>query len=589
MEFSAQGHGTSKKQLDAQPVSSRGSYSTNEATLNFCQPKSLFLAATEFIVHHLLYVESLCTLPDIVGDEIFKVALQTQQFDRPGSCIRGLQLFTTAYKAKVLESLTIKGRRPVLDDYYLELSLFLHLRALDVSSCNIDDNHSFLVHVGTQLCQLEKLVLANNSLTDKGIQMLTACSRMMGYGLTNLTFLDLSGNTSISDRVVVYMKCFNQLSTLNLSNCNISESGKEHIARLLHLTPCEVPMSDTVDDDVINKGWAAPLIDSWSSLTSLSYSHNRPSKSAEKFYSKKQASPKKTKTAAVKYKHLMFLRHKIPQEKPPLTTELAPIKSGVKDNVSMKCHQKSLWNRSDATESGIAGGCKRQASCFPVEVQRKKLKHQLKGFKSKMNCDESLLEFYHREKLYKKSAEHRLDSTQFQRVSIKCKRQDNPFVKVQRTEPANSGADFVDKYPIKDKRDVDSMPSKEELTSDKISENSLFFNFDEDSYSYSMVEQSQTHCVGKENEVLSGVEDERAKDMTKHSQVHKDNSQINRCQKTILRHKKKKLKIVKDSHSLNSEFSKVSEDYSCNRANQRRPNCVENQHVGRTSLLDFLD
>lgn len=70
---------------------------------------------------------------------------------------------------------------------------------------------------------------------------------------------------------------------MNCAIISLQESGKDQLASLLHLTPYEEPIHEPLDDDVINKGWAAPLIDSWSSLTSLSHSHNRPSKSAEKF------------------------------------------------------------------------------------------------------------------------------------------------------------------------------------------------------------------------------------------------------------------------------------------------------------------
>ncbi|XP_071839973.1 leucine-rich repeat-containing protein 42-like isoform X2 [Apostichopus japonicus] len=252
----------------------------------YYQPTSLLILATEFVACHVINVESFTTIPEIIGKSIFEAALKLKQFgdQYSASC---LESFTLAYKQLVLQNLTLKNNAILtLNRHIQEVKVFKNLKELDLSGCGIDDYHEILVHIGTQLHQLEVLLLADNELSDVGVQRLTAYSRVMKEGLRRLSYLDLSGNHRVTNKIFLYLKPFQCLMTLNVTGCSVMEARKESIySQLGFIAHSSLPQAAVAV--VENKGWAAPLIEEWKRDACINRLPLSGSSSAAKFYSKK--------------------------------------------------------------------------------------------------------------------------------------------------------------------------------------------------------------------------------------------------------------------------------------------------------------
>ncbi|KAL8584656.1 hypothetical protein ACOMHN_002385 [Nucella lapillus] len=148
------------------------------------------------------------------------------------------------------------------------------LRALNVSSCSIGDQHEILFHIST-LTSLEVLVLRNNNLTDEGIRRLTAPLRIKKTGPLGLKTLDLSENADVTVGSLKFLRVFRELTLLNLSFTAIQElQHRQSVPELREyargrslvvLTAVSEKLRSEVRvmTEVKTKGWASQVISSW--------------------------------------------------------------------------------------------------------------------------------------------------------------------------------------------------------------------------------------------------------------------------------------------------------------------------------------
>ncbi|KAK7945255.1 hypothetical protein WMY93_000983 [Mugilogobius chulae] len=89
-----------------------------------------------------------------------------------------MQLFNDAYGDLVLRSLCLRNS---------EIKTFHGLRTLDLFGCRLGDDHEIFQHLTSSLMtSLEQLYIGGNSISDMGLQKLTAPVRMMKKGLDSL-------------------------------------------------------------------------------------------------------------------------------------------------------------------------------------------------------------------------------------------------------------------------------------------------------------------------------------------------------------------------------------------------------------------
>ena len=112
---------------------------------------TLFESCIAIVARNICHVESFTGFPDIVGKQIFHCVEAEDKFDLDNltESLCALSLFTAAYTDQVASAVSMEGEHLALANCMEHLMLFTHLRALDLSSCCLGDEHEILYHIST--------------------------------------------------------------------------------------------------------------------------------------------------------------------------------------------------------------------------------------------------------------------------------------------------------------------------------------------------------------------------------------------------------------------------------------------------------
>ncbi|KAM9719749.1 leucine-rich repeat-containing protein 42 isoform 2-T2 [Menidia menidia] len=227
--------------------------------------KSLFDITLLFVADNIHHVDSLVGFPDQIGDRLFVAAEENRVFLNPDISPKALKLFSDAYGEMVLRSLCLRNRFPLLHERMDEIKTFHSLKSLDLFGCRLGDDHELFQHLtSASLASLIQLFIGGNSLSDAGLQRLTAPIRMMQRGLDCLQVLDVSYNP-LSDRALRYITCLPKLMKLDASGTNMKvNSGlKTTMLNLLGLIYSEKPLDTFDHSGCKTEGWAEQVINQW--------------------------------------------------------------------------------------------------------------------------------------------------------------------------------------------------------------------------------------------------------------------------------------------------------------------------------------
>ncbi|XP_037643254.1 leucine-rich repeat-containing protein 42 isoform X1 [Sebastes umbrosus] len=228
--------------------------------------KSLFDITLLFVADNIHHVDSLVGFPEQIGDRLFAAAEENRVFLNADISPKALQLFSDAYGDMVLGSLCLRNRFPLLHERMDEIKTFHSLKSLDLFGCRLGDEHEIFQHLTSSslASSLIQLFIGGNSLSDVGLQRLTAPIRMLRKGLDCLQLLDVSHNP-ISVRTLRYLTCLPKLENLDVSGTSLKlDTGlKTTIWDLLGLIYSEKPL-DTFDHSRCKtEGWAEQVVNQW--------------------------------------------------------------------------------------------------------------------------------------------------------------------------------------------------------------------------------------------------------------------------------------------------------------------------------------
>ncbi|XP_044223800.1 leucine-rich repeat-containing protein 42 isoform X1 [Thunnus albacares] len=228
--------------------------------------KSLFDITLLFVADNIHHVDSLVGFPEQIGDRLFAAAEENRIFVNPDISPKALQLFSDAYGEMVLGSLCLRNRFPLLHERMDEIKTFHSLKCLDLFGCRLGDDHEMFQHLTSSslASSLIQLFIGGNSLSDVGLQRLTAPVRMMKKGLDCLQFLDVSYNP-VSERALRYLTCLPKLEKLDVSGTSmkLGRGLKSTTWDLLGLIYSERPL-DTFDHSRCKtEGWAEQVLNQW--------------------------------------------------------------------------------------------------------------------------------------------------------------------------------------------------------------------------------------------------------------------------------------------------------------------------------------
>lgn len=271
---------------------------------------SLFNMCLKYIMVNMNLLDSLIGFPEVVAKQmldfmidqkflqiqeiLFKVPSSTEHFH-----CRTLKLFDDAYGSLFLESLSLAVLK---DQTKLNLnpllSCFTNIKELDLSNVGLTADD---VRIVPQFNSLEKLILKNTNLTDQTINKLTVPFRMYKEKSEKLKVLDLQGNP-ISNRCLELVVVFPKLQILNLSSSNVQM--KFELVYELKQFGWQFSTKRPEYDKVVNKGWAAPIVEQVLHEAQLKSSSS--ASKASLFYKKATTNPKKE--CNLKEKHLVLVR-----------------------------------------------------------------------------------------------------------------------------------------------------------------------------------------------------------------------------------------------------------------------------------------
>ncbi|XP_030015671.1 leucine-rich repeat-containing protein 42 [Sphaeramia orbicularis] len=227
--------------------------------------KSLFDITLTFVAGNIQHVDSLVGFPEQIGDRLFAAAEENRTFLNPDISSKALQLFSEAYGEMVLESLCLRNRFPLFHERLNEIKTFHGLKSLDLFGCRLGDDHEIFQHLTSNpLASLNRLFIGGNSLSDIGLQRLTAPIRMMRKGLDCLKSLDVSYNP-VTERAFRYLTCLPKLEKLDVSGTGmkLGPGLKRVMQDLLGLIYSEKPL-DTFDHSKCKtEGWAEQVVNQW--------------------------------------------------------------------------------------------------------------------------------------------------------------------------------------------------------------------------------------------------------------------------------------------------------------------------------------
>uniref|UniRef100_A0A8C9YZ47 Leucine-rich repeat-containing protein 42 n=1 Tax=Sander lucioperca TaxID=283035 RepID=A0A8C9YZ47_SANLU len=233
--------------------------------------KSLFEITLLFVADNIHHVDSLVGFPEQIGDRLFAAAEENRVFLNADISPKALQLFSDAYGEMVLGSLCLRNRFPLLHERLDEIKTFHSLKSLDLFGCRLGDDHEIFQHLTSSslASSLIQLFIGGNSLSDVGLQRLTAPIRMLRKGLDCLQLLDVSYNP-ISVRALRYLTCLPKLENLDVSGTSLKLGTglKTTMWDLLRLNYSEKPL-DTFDHlKCKTEGRAQQVVNQWETNSS---------------------------------------------------------------------------------------------------------------------------------------------------------------------------------------------------------------------------------------------------------------------------------------------------------------------------------
>ncbi|XP_072296829.1 leucine-rich repeat-containing protein 42 [Eucyclogobius newberryi] len=227
--------------------------------------KSLFDLALLFVADNIQHVDSLVDFPEQIGDRLFAAVEENRIFSNPDVSPKAMQLFNDAYGGLVLRSLCLRNRFPLFHEKMNEVKTFHGLKALDLFGCRLGDDHEIFQHLTSGLMtSLEQLCIGGNSISDMGVQRLTAPVRMMKKGLDSLKSLDISYNP-VTERAFRYLMCLPKLEKLDASGTGmkLGPGLKRCIRDYLGLVHSEKPLDDFDHSKCKTEGWAEQVVNQW--------------------------------------------------------------------------------------------------------------------------------------------------------------------------------------------------------------------------------------------------------------------------------------------------------------------------------------
>ncbi|XP_067845837.1 leucine-rich repeat-containing protein 42 [Heptranchias perlo] len=242
---------------------------TKDGNLRY-SPKSLFDVVLSFIADNIQHVDSLIGFPEQIAEKLFTAVEARKKFIDPSTCTKALFIFSEAYGSLVLQSLCLRERFLMVSEKLKEIQSFRGLTCLDLSSCKLGDEHELLMHLTAEaLVSLICLYLGDNSLSDCGLQKMTAPVRVIKKGLGNLEVLDLSGNPRISERGLRFLCCFSKLRALDISGTGVSPkcSSIQMIRSKLSLFPAGDPLEEFEHSCCRTEGWAEQVVYQWERMS----------------------------------------------------------------------------------------------------------------------------------------------------------------------------------------------------------------------------------------------------------------------------------------------------------------------------------
>lgn len=228
--------------------------------------KSLFDITLLFVADNIHHVDSLEGFPEQIGDRLFAAAEENRVFLNGDVSSKALKLFSDAYGELVLGSLCLRNRFPLLHERMNEIKTFHSLKSLDLFGCRLGDDHEIFLHLTSSSLarSLIQLFIGGNSLSDVGLQRLTAPIRVKKTGLDCLQFLDLSYNP-ISERAIRYLTCLPRLEKLDVSGTSfkLGTRLKTAIWEQLGLIHSEKLLDTFNHKGCKTEGWAEQVVNQW--------------------------------------------------------------------------------------------------------------------------------------------------------------------------------------------------------------------------------------------------------------------------------------------------------------------------------------
>ena len=113
-------------------------------------PESLFQMCIQLVAKNLDLVESFQGFPSLIGEKIFRCAINSERFNSDSDYESlSLKLFTDAFRDEVLSLLNVSRQYLGLNYYIENFLMFKDLTELDVSYCGLGDDHEILTHIST--------------------------------------------------------------------------------------------------------------------------------------------------------------------------------------------------------------------------------------------------------------------------------------------------------------------------------------------------------------------------------------------------------------------------------------------------------
>ncbi|XP_066481506.1 leucine-rich repeat-containing protein 42 [Tiliqua scincoides] len=265
---------------------------TKEGNLRYTA-KSLFNLVLSYIADNIHHVDSLTGFPEQIAEKLFYAADARQKFSEPRTGLGALQKFTEAYGSLVLRTLCLKNKCLLISEKLEEIKSFRDLTCLDLSFCKLGDEHELVTHLASEtLSSLTRLLLKDNCLSDAGLRKMTAPVRVMKRGLENLSILDLSCNSGITNMGVAYLLCFKKLNYLDLSGTSLKDTktSVHQIQTQIGLVHSEVSLKELDHNSCKTEGWAEQTVLQWehSLLEAVTPEGSLKSRAAaQRFYGKR--------------------------------------------------------------------------------------------------------------------------------------------------------------------------------------------------------------------------------------------------------------------------------------------------------------